>query len=42
MSYIESYERWLSSDKVDEQTKAELLAIKDNDDEIKLRFYQQL
>ncbi len=42
MSYIESYNRWLASDKVDEQTKAELIAIKDNDDEIKLRFYQSL
>ena len=42
MSYIENYNRWLASDKVDEQTKAELIAIKDNDDEIKLRFYQSL
>ena len=42
MGYIESYNRWLTSEKTDEKTKAELLSIKDNDDEIKLRFYQSL
>ena len=33
MTYIERYEKWLSSDKVDEKTKEELLAIKNNDEE---------
>ena len=42
MGYIENYNRWLTSEKTDEKTKAELLSIKDNDDEIKLRFYQSL
>ncbi len=42
MGYIENYNRWLTSDKTDDATKAELIAIKDNDDEIKLRFYQSL
>ena len=42
MGYMENYNRWLTSDKTDEATKAELIAIKDNDEEIKLRFYQSL
>ncbi len=42
MGYIENYNRWLTSDKTDDDTKAELAAIKDNDEEIKLRFYQSL
>ena len=36
--YKKRYLRWLESDKVDEETKAELRSIADNDDEIKLRF----
>lgn len=42
MDYIKNYERWLSSDVTDEQTKKELLSIKDNDNEIKERFYKDL
>ncbi len=42
MDYMENYQRWLASDKVDEDTKRELEALKGNDGEIKLRFYQSL
>lgn len=42
MDYIKTYERWLSSDAVDAKTKEELVAIKDNDNEIKERFYKDL
>lgn len=35
---LEMFNRWLTSDKVDEATKAELASIKDNPDEIKFRF----
>ncbi len=39
--YIE-YLRWLSSDKVSEEMKKELLSIKNNDEELKLRFSSSL
>ena len=42
MTYRENYERWLSSDKVDEATKAELRSIADNDEEIRFRFVKDL
>lgn len=42
MDYREVYEQWLSNPYFDEQTKAELLAIKDDDYEIKERFYTDL
>ncbi len=42
MDYIELYKRWLESDIVDRDTKKELLSVKDNDNEIKERFYKQL
>lgn len=42
MDYMERYNMWLSSDKVDEETKKELLSIKDNDNEIKERFIKEL
>lgn len=42
MNYLENYKRWLESDVVDEKTKAELLSIKDDDNEIKERFYKDL
>ncbi len=42
MSYISNYEHWLDSPHTDEATKAELLSIKDNDKEIKERFYQEI
>ncbi len=40
MNYLQEYQRWL--DAADETTKAELDAIKDNDAEIKDRFYRSL
>ncbi len=42
MDYIREYEKWLSDPCFDEATKAELRAIKDNDEEIKDRFYRDL
>ena len=42
MSYIDEYKKWLESDQVSEETKAELLAIRDDDDEIRLRFTSML
>ncbi len=35
---LTEYAKWLASDKVSEAMKAELLAIRDNEDEMKLRF----
>lgn len=40
--YKKEYLRWLSSDKVDEGTKAELNKIKGNEEEIKFRFISYL
>ncbi len=42
MNYRENYNRWLTSDKVDEATKEELRKIADDDGEIKLRFIKSL
>ncbi len=42
MNYLEQYNRWLESDKVDEATKAELRAIAGNDAEIKYLFSKRL
>ncbi len=42
MTYRENYERWLLCDKVDSATKAELVSIQDDDEEIKLRFIKPL
>ena len=42
MGYKEAYESWLSDPYFDEETKAELLAIKDNEKEIEDRFYMDL
>ncbi len=42
MDYREKYAYWLESDAVDDKTKEELLALKDNDAEIKERFYSDL
>ncbi len=36
--YMKRYLEWLESDKVDEQTKAELKALEGNTDELKMRF----
>lgn len=42
MDYMEVYKYWLSSPSVDDETKAELEALKDNGTEIKERFYKEL
>jgi len=42
MDYMQIYKNWLSSEAVDEETKAELRAIADNKDEIEDRFYKML
>ena len=42
MDYREKYAYWLESDAVDDKTKEELLALKDDDAEIKERFYSDL
>lgn len=35
MTYTERYQKWLNSPKIDEETRKELVAIKDDDNEIK-------
>lgn len=42
MEYLDLYEKWLSSDYVDTDTKAELEALRGNDTEIEDRFYKML
>ena len=42
MSYMETYKEWCTNPYFDENTKAELAAIKDNQAEIEDRFYRQL
>ncbi len=42
MSYLEKYVSWLNSDLVDEETKVELMGIKDDNAEIEERFYKDL
>ncbi|MBO7310332.1 MAG: phospho-sugar mutase [Clostridia bacterium] len=42
MSYIDIYNHWLNSENVDSETKKELESIKDNDNEIKERFFCEL
>ena len=42
MEYLEKYNEWCNSEIFDEETKKELNSIKDNDDEIKDRFYKNL
>ena len=42
MDYLEEYKKWLESDKFDEETKKELIEIKDNKEEIEDRFYKEL
>lgn len=42
MDYIKTYQRWFESDVVDEATKQELISIKDDENEIKERFYKDL
>ena len=42
MNYLEEYKRWCESPEFDEETKKELLDIKDNEAEIEDRFYKEL
>ena len=42
MNYLEEYKKWCEEDVFDEETKKELLSIKDDDKEIEDRFYQEL
>jgi len=42
MGYVSEYMKWLASDAFDADTKAELVEISENDDEIKDRFYKDL
>lgn len=42
MNYKEEYKRWCESEEFDEETKKELLSIKDNEKEIEDRFYKEL
>ncbi|MFI3213813.1 MAG: phospho-sugar mutase [Eubacteriales bacterium] len=42
MSYMEEYKFWLEDSYFDDETKAELAAIKDNEAEIEDRFYKEL
>jgi phosphoglucomutase len=42
MDYKKVYSQWMENPYFDEETKAELAAIKDNDNEIKERFYMDL
>ena len=41
-NYLEKYQNWLESSIFDESTKAELQSIKENEEEIKDRFYKDL
>lgn len=42
MDYLKEYEKWCTEPSFDEETKKELLEIKENDEEIKDRFYKEL
>ncbi len=42
MDYLEEYKRWCNEDVFDEETKKELINIKDNNEEIEDRFYKEL
>ena len=42
MNYLEEYEKWCTDSAFDEETKKELLAIKDAKEEIEDRFYKEL
>ena len=41
-NYLKEYQKWCESDEFDEETKKELLEIKDNPKEIEDRFYKEL
>ncbi len=42
MNYMEEYKKWCESSEFDEETKKELLQIKNNKEEIEDRFYKEL
>ena len=42
MKYLEEYKKWCEANEFDEETKKELLSIKDDKMEIEDRFYQEL
>lgn len=42
MNYLDEYKRWCESEEFDEETKQELLSIKNNEKEIEDRFYKEL
>ena len=42
MDYKKIFDTWYEDDRFDEETRKELESIKDNDEEIKDRFYQSL
>ena len=42
MNYLEEYKKWCEDPSFDEETRKELLEIKDNEEEIKDRFYKEL
>lgn len=42
MNYMEIYQEWINNNKLDENTKNDLLEIQNNDAEIKERFYKNL
>lgn len=42
MDYLKKYEEWITNEYFDEATRAELKALKDNENEIKERFYMDL
>ena len=42
MNYLEEYKKWCEDPSFDEETKKELILIKDNEEEIKDRFYKEL
>ena len=42
MDYLKKYDEWLQNPDIDKEVKEELLTIKNNDEEIKDRFYKEL
>ena len=42
MNYLEEYKKWCKDPSFDEETKKELMSIKDNEEEIEDRFYKEL
>ena len=42
MDYKDTYKKWLEDDRFDEETKKDLISIKDDEEEIKDRFHQSL